>query len=163
MENIMCYRGWKIHLVGNLTELLKKLFCIMKLKIRDMNFLKLFEYISYCGTRRWLLTNCLLFFVWTGTMFPFLQSSGKLPALRQFWNIISRGFIIDGLLSFSILMEIKSYLSPLFVSKAWIIVSIFSLSKVISHNLFYVWYVLDFGKLLFVWYRLILFSKKVAT
>ena len=80
-------------------------------------------------------------------MFPFFQSSGKIPDFRQFWNIIESGFM-DGLLSFSILIEIPLYPCALFASNDWIIFSNFSLSKVISFSLFSVWYVLDFGRVL---------------
>ena len=81
-------------------------------------------------------------------MFPFFQSSGKILDSRQFWNIIESGFIIDGLLSFSILIEIPSYPWALFASNDWIIFSSFSLSKVISFSLFSVWYILNFGRVL---------------
>ena len=81
-------------------------------------------------------------------MFPFFQSSGKIPDFRQFWNIIESGFIMNGLLSFSIFIEIPSYPWALFASNDWIILSSFSLSKVLSFSLFYVWYVLGFGKVL---------------
>ena len=87
------------------------------------------------------MTNCLLLFY---------ESSGKILDFRQFWNIseIVSGFIMDGLLSFSILIEIPSYPWVLFASNDWIILSSFSLSKVISFSLFSVWYVLDFGRVL---------------
>ena len=84
----------------------------------------------------------------TGTMLSFLQSSGKIPAFRRFWNIIKSGFIMDGLLSFSILIEIPSYPWALFASNGWIILSSFSRSKVIPFSLFSVWYILDFWPVL---------------
>ena len=90
-------------------------------------------------------------FLWTGTMFLFLQWSGKIPDFRQFWNIIESGFIMDGMLSFSFLIEIPSYPWALLASNDWIIFSSFSLSKVILFrlfSLFSVWYELDFGGVL---------------
>ena len=87
-------------------------------------------------------------FLWTGTMLPFFQSSGKILDFRQFWNIIESGFIMDRLLNFSILVEMPSYPWALFASNDWIIFSSFSLSKVILFSLFSVWYVLDFGRVL---------------
>ena len=112
-------------------------------------------------------------FSWTGTMFPFVQLSGEIPDFRQFWNIIESGFIMVGLLSFSILNEIPSYPWALFVSNDWIIFSSFSLSKVILFSLFSVWYVLDFWRVLLFcrdWQRLLrnssnklAFSKKLVT
>ena len=88
------------------------------------------------------------FSLWSGTIFPFFQSSGKILDFRQFWNIIESGFIMDELLSFSILIEIPPYPWALFASNNWIIFSGFSLSKVISISLLSVWYVLDFGTVL---------------
>ena len=106
-------------------------------------------------------------------MFPFFQSSGKIPDFRQFWNIIESGFIMNGLLSFSIFIEIPSYPWALFASNDWIILSSFSLSKVISFSLFSEWYVLDFGRVLLFfrgWHFLLknslnklVFSKKLVT
>ena len=119
------------------------------------------------------MTNCLLFFLWTGTMFRFFQSSGKVPDFRKFWNTLESGFIMDGLLSSSILIETPSYPWALFASNDWIIFSSFSLSKVISFSLFSVWYVLDFGRVLLFcrgWHCLLknslnklAFSKKLVT
>ena len=113
-------------------------------------------------------------FLWTGTMFPFYQSSGKIPDFRQFWNIIESGFItMNGLHNFSILIEIPSYPWSLFASNDWIILSSFSWSKVISFSLFSAWYVLDFGRVLLIfrgWHFLLknslnklVFSKKLVT
>ena len=106
-------------------------------------------------------------------MFPFSQSSGKIPDFMQLWNIVESGFIMDGLISFSILIEIPSYPGALFASNDWIIFSSFSLSKVISFNLFSVWYVLDFVRVLLFcrgWHCLLknslnklAFSKKLET
>ena len=81
-------------------------------------------------------------------MYPFFQSSEKIPDFRQFWNIMQSGFIMVGLLSFRILVELQSYPWPLVVYNGWIIFSSFSLSKVISFSLFSVQYVLDFGRVL---------------
>ena len=81
-------------------------------------------------------------------MYPFLQSSEKIPDFRQFWNIIQSGFIMVGLLSFRILVELQSYPWPLVVYNGWVIFSSFSLSKVISFSLFSVQYVFDFGRVL---------------
>ena len=122
------------------------------------------------GNNYWLTVYC---FLWPGTIFPFFESSGKMPDFRQFWNIIESDFIMDGLLNFSILIEIPSYPWALFASNDWIIFSSFSLSKVISFSLFSVWYVLDFGRVLLFcrgWHCLLknslnklAFSKKLVT
>ena len=123
------------------------------------------------GDNYWVIVYC--FFLWTGTLFSFFQSSGKIPDLTQFWNIIESGFIMDGMLSFSFLIEIPSYPWALFASDDWIIFSSFSLSKVISFSLFPVWYELDFGRVLLFsrgWHCLLknslnklAFSKKLVT
>ena len=81
-------------------------------------------------------------------MYPFLQSSEKIPDFRQFWNIMQSGFIMVGLLSFRILVELQSYPWPLVVYNGWVIFSSFSLSKAISFSLFSVQYVFDFGRVL---------------
>ena len=119
------------------------------------------------------MTNCLLFFLWTGTMFPFFRWSGKILDFRQSWSIIESGFVMDGLLSFGILIEIPSYPWALFVSNAGIIFSSFSSSKVKSFSLFSVWYVLHFRRVLLFcrdWHYLLknslnklAFSKKLMT
>ena len=41
--------------------------------------------------------------------FSFLQSSGKISAFRQFWNMMKSALILDRLLSFSILIDIPPY------------------------------------------------------
>ena len=69
-------------------------------------------------------------------MFPFFQSFEKILDFRQFGNIIESGFSMDGLLSFSILIEIPSYPWDLFASNNWIIFNSFSFSKVIPFSLF---------------------------
>ena len=107
---------------------------------------KFFEHLGNSDTGQQLLTNYLLFFLWTSTMFSFFQLSGKMPHFRQLWNIIESCFIMDGLLSVSILIEIPSYSWALFASNDWIVFSSFSLSKVASLSLFSLWYVLGFGR-----------------
>ena len=112
------------------------------------------------GDNYWLIVYCL----WTGTMVPFFQSSGKILDFTQFWNITESGF--------SILIEMPSYSGNLFAPNDWIIFSSFSLSKVISFNLISAWYVLDFGRALLIcrgWHCLLenslnklAFSKKLV-
>ena len=75
----------------------------------NMSFSKIFEHIGNSDTGRSLFTTSLQFFLWTGAMFPIFQSSGKIQIFSQFWNIMERYLIIDGLLNFTILIEIPSY------------------------------------------------------
>ena len=87
------------------------------------------------------MTNCLLFFMDQCNVFLFV-------IIWENTRIIESGFVMDGLHSFSILLEIQSYPWALFAPKNWIIFSSFSLSKMISCNLFSVWYILDFERVL---------------
>ena len=118
------------------------------------------------------MTNCLLFFMnrCNVSFFPIIwENTGIQTVLKCNGN----GFIMDGLLSFNILIETPSYPWALFASNDWIIFSSFLLSKVISFSLFSVWYVLDFGRVLLFcrgWHCLLknslnklAFSKKLVT
>ena len=74
-----------------------------------MRFSKIFEHIGNSDTGRSLFTTSLQFFLWTVTMFPIFQSPGKIQIFSQFWNIMERYLIIDGLRNFTIIIEIPSY------------------------------------------------------
>ena len=54
------------------------------------------------GNSYWLSVYC---FLWTDTMFPFFRSSGKILDFKQFLNLIESGFVMNGLVSFIILIE----------------------------------------------------------
>ena len=75
-------------------------------------------------------------------IFPVSQSSGEIL------NVVGSNFIMHGLLSFSILIEILSYPWALFAFNDWIIFSSFSLSNVILFNMFSAWQILYFGRVL---------------
>ena len=87
------------------------------------------------------MTNCLLFLMdrYNVTFFVIVWENTR---------IIESGFVIDGLHRFSIILEIQSYPWALFASKNRNIFSSFSLSKMISCNLFSAWYMLHFGRVL---------------
>ena len=74
-----------------------------------ISFSKNLEQMSRIDTGRWLFTIYLEFFLCTGIMLPFFQSSGKTPCWRQFLYVIDRGLVIAKLHNFSIRIEIPSW------------------------------------------------------
>ena len=93
------------------------------------------------------MTNCLQVFFnrRNVSLFPIIWE--KLD-FRQFWSILQSGFIMDRILSLASLMKYHHMRAISLHLMTESFLSSFSLSKVISFNLFSVSHVLDFERVL---------------
>ena len=77
--------------------------------LSKISFSIILEQMGKRDTGRQLFTICLEFFLCTGIILPFFQSSGKTPCWRLFLYIIDRGLVIVKLQNFTIHIEIPSW------------------------------------------------------
>ena len=73
-------------------------------------------------------------FLWTGTIFAFFHSTGKIPFSEHYLKIISRGLHINGPHIFNICMLILSWPWAFSESKFWIVFRMSLLEKVILNK-----------------------------